>query len=623
MARRKGFLWFIGGTLKGIDIIRRVVIDVIFIAIVVVILVAVLRPKAPPIPATAALYLKPRGMLVEQVPDRLRRAQQRLLGRQPAPVVRVRDLVNALDAARTDPRIRAVVLNLNDFVGGELPQLARVSRALKQFESSGKPVIAYAANYGQGAYYLAAVANTTYLTTQQGLVAVLGLSAYRNYYKDLLDKLKVQWHVFRVGKYKSFVEPFTRNGMSPAAKQENTVLLNSLWKNYLGQVARARHLRPADLAGFVNHLPAALAAANGNAAAAARRAGLINGVLTVPEIRAKLAKLVGANPAGRNGYNRIGLGAYLAARHPAARLANRGWDQVAVIVAQGDIVPGAASQGTVGSRTLTRLIDRAARDERVKAVVLDVDSPGGSALAADEILHAELNLKRAGKPLVVSMSGLAASGGYWISMAANRIYASAGTITGSIGIFAMFPTFQRTLTWAGIHRDGVETSPLADFGDPLRAVSPDAAKVFQLIIKHGYAEFTGKVAKYRNLPLSHVDTIAQGRVWPGVAAKRIGLVDEIGGLDAAVRAAAKLAKLRRYGVAYLASRLKPYDKFLVGMSRNTTARVFVGHLFGGSDIGPISLVAGPALAGIKRILALRDPNGIYAYCFCDAIAEVK
>lgn len=620
-ASRNRFLRIVGGFLRGLDITRRVVIDLLFVAVVVFVLVLIFKPSAPTVPASAALVLAPRGTLVEQIPDRAARAFRKLMGATVTPLTRVRDLVWAADTAATDPHIKAIALDLDDFGGGSLAQLERVGKALKAFEKSGKPVIAYASNYSQGSYYLAAMANRAYLTSDQGIVAVLGLAAYRNYYKDLFDKLRVEWHVFRVGKYKSFVEPYTRNDMSDAAKEENTELLDVLWQRYVNQAAEARGKDAADITSLVNHLPDALARVKGDAAQLATKAGLIDGVAPMPALRKKLAAIAGTDP--RTGsFRQIGMKAYLRARTPAAREANRAWDQVAVIVAQGDIVPGTAPQGSVGADTLAELLHRAARDDRVKAVVLDVDSPGGSALASDQILQAELALEQTGKPLVVSMAGVAASGGYWISMAGDRIFASPSTITGSIGIFGMFPTLQRTMAWIGVHRDGVETSPLADFGDPLRALDPDAAKVFQQIVQHGYALFTGNVAKYRNLPESHVDAIAQGRVWAGADARRIGLIDQFGDLETAIKGAAKMAKLKAYGVAYIAPRLTPGQQFIVNLADSSDARLVAGHLFGSDSARALAAVR-PLLEGAARILAVHDPHGIYAYCFCAPLAEIR
>lgn len=614
----------LSATLRGIDITRRVVVDVIFVGIIVFVLVLLFTPSAPPVPQTAALVLDPQGMLVEQVPDPVKRAMRKLVGQPVQPVTRMRDIEEALGTAANDDHIKAVALDLDDFSGGSLAQLERVGKALKQFEKSGKPVIAYASNFSQGSYYLAAMANQAYLTTNQGMVQVLGLAAYRNYYKDLIDKLKIQWHVFRVGKYKSYVEPYTRNNMSPAAKQENTDLLDQLWKRYVNGVASARGNKAADLTSLVNHLPEALADANGDDSEVATHSNLIDGVMSLPKLRAKFEGLVGSD-AGTGSFNQIGMQAYLQARNPAARLANRAWDQVAVIVAQGDISTGTAPPGSIGSQTLSHLLNRARLNNRVKAVVLDVDSPGGSALASDHILQAELALEHSGKPLIVSMSGVAASGGYWISMAGDEIFASPSTITGSVGIFGMLPTFEKTMAWAGIHRDGVETSPLADFGDPLRSLDPNAAKLFQQIVNHGYAEFTGNVAHYRNLPLTHVKAIAQGRVWTGRDAKRIGLIDQFGDLHAAIAEAAKQAHIGNYGVTYISQRLSASQKFIVQLASDPQMRSIGAHLFGGgSSYGDSTLEAFlPMLDGLKHTLAMHDREGLYAYCFCGALGDLR
>jgi protease-4 len=617
---RSGAARFFGGTLKGFDIVRRIILNVIVFGIIIIVLIAIFSPKGPTMPKTAALNLDPQGTLVEQTPDPVGRAMRKLVGQPVASVTRVRDLVNALDTAAHDSRIKAVTLDLDDFRGGSLAQLQRVAKAIEQFKQSGKPVIAWAANYSQGSYYLAAYADKAYLTTNQGIVGVMGLAAYRNYYKDLIDKLKVQWHVFRVGKYKSFVEPYTRNNMSSAAQKETSALLGTLWTHYTDAVAQARDNQPADIIGLANHLPDELSRTQGNASLVAVQANLLDGVMARPAINRKIGKLVGEDSA-TGAYHAVSLENYLKIRKPAAHIAGRSWDQVAVIVAQGDIGPGTAAPGSIGSDTLSSLLNRAAHNDRVKAVVLDVDSPGGSALASDDILHAELALEKTGKPLIVSMSGVAASGGYWISMAADKIYASPVTITGSIGIFGMFPTFEKTAKWAGINRDGVETSPLADFGDPLRPLTDKESKVFQLIIKHGYAEFTGNVAHYRDLPLSHVKQIAQGRVWAGADAKRLGLVDDFGDLDAAVKAAAKVAKLDHYGVTYIAPKLSSSQKFIIDLANSSDARSVSVHLFG-SENNSLMRVAKPLLKGLRGALKLHDPRGMYAYCFCEPLSNL-
>jgi len=621
---QSGFVRVLRGILRGIDITRRVVVDVIFLGIVVFVLVLLLVPSAPEVPSSAMLKIAPEGMLVEQVPDPVTRAKRKLVGEPVKPITVMRNVENALNTAANDPSIKGVALDLNDFEGGSFAQLERLGKAFKKFEKSGKPVIAYASNYMQGSYYLASVANHAYLTSNQGLVAVLGLAAYRNYYKDLIDKLKVQWHVFRVGKYKSYVEPYMRNDMSPDAKHENTVLLDQLWQRYVNEVSDARGNKAADLTSLVNHWPEALSDAKGNAAAVATQSNLIDGVMSLPKLRAKFKSLAGTDP--RTGsYSRVSLKAYLKARAPAAKLANRDWNQVAVIVAQGDIIPGTAPAGTIGSETLSHLLDRARHDSRVKAVVLDVDSPGGSSMASDHILQAELQLEHSGKPLVVSMSGVAASGGYWISMAGDKIFASPSTITGSVGIFGMLPTFEKTLAWAGVHRDGVETSPLADFGDPLRSLGPHAAKVFQQLINHGYAEFTGNVAHYRDLPLSHVKAIAQGRVWTGRDAKRIGLIDQFGDLNKAIAAAAGMARISKYGVTYISPRLSSSQRFIVDMADNSTMSGFASRLFGGGNGYSDSVLAAflPVLSHVKQALAMHDREGMYAYCFCAELGKLR
>lgn len=614
---------FVGGLFRGADILRRIVLNLIFFFILGVVLWAIFKPEGPTVPKQAILTIAPKGALVEQKPNPYTRVISRFLGQTVPPVTRVQSVINALNSARHDSEIKGVALDLDDFGGGSLEQLQRVGRAIKGFEKSGKPVIAYASNFSQGAYYLASMANHIYLTNRMGMVAVVGLAAYREYYKDLLDKLKVDWNVFRVGKYKSFVEPYTRNDMSPAAKQENRVLLNQLWNRYISDVAAARGIQPDVFKQMVEAMPEALQGQGNNPANLAVKLHLVDAVKPMPEVRTVLAHVAGFKP-GTGTYNQIDMSQYLDARHVAARIANRDWDQVGVIVAQGDIVPGNAPQGEIGSNTLSRLIRKAMHNPRIKAVVLDVDSPGGSGQAAEQIFNQLQALKRSGKPLVVSMAGVAASGGYWISLAGQQIFAEPTTITGSIGIFGMLPTFQRTLAWAGAHRDGVETGPLADLGDPLRSMTDPEKKAFSAIIHHGYRAFTEKVAKHRHMSLSQVDKIAQGRVWSGEDAKQKGLIDHFGGLSAAVAAAAKMAHLgSSYGITYVRQRLTPMQEFILSLANNGQADAVMSYLLGTSPTTALPRLSRfmqkQALLSLQE---LQDPQGIYAFCFCQELGQL-
>lgn len=567
-----------------------------------------LRPP-PPVPQGAVLVLRPAGTLVEQAVlddplTLLRRAEGE--GGQAV----LADLLEALRAARDDRRIAALVIETDALHGAGLSKLAELREAIVAFKATGRPVLARGERYTQAQYYLAATADEVHLSPD-GFVLLRGLARYVTYFKGALDALGVKVHVFRVGEYKSFAEPFTRSDMSDEDRDASRDLLDGLWNAFRSDVVASRKLAPEALDRYITGYRDALAATGGDAAEAARRAGLVDHFSTRDEWRARLVERFGADATGKD-VRQVGLGAYLAnvrAARPAAA------DRIAVVVAHGSIVDGEQPPGVLGGDTFARLIREAREDEAVKALVLRIDSPGGSAWAS-EVIRRELELtRRAGKPVIASMSSVAASGGYWIAAGADEIWASPATLTGSIGIFAMFPEVVEPLRRLGVTVDGVATAPLAGAMDPRRALDPAAGEALQLGIEHGYRRFLQVVAQGRKLGVDEVDKVARGRVWTGEAAAELGLVDELGGLEAALAAAARRAGLERYEVVWPAPGLAPGEAML---RRLLSSAGISGTGGAGTAEAPLARVFAGLQAEAQDLLRWNDPQHLYAHCLCAA-----
>jgi protease-4 len=547
------FLW------NGADGLRKI-LHLVVLLFMFAILIGALASTSPPLPSQAALIIEPTGSLVEQFDgDPYDRALEELLG-ESNPQALVKDIIDGLSMAKDDSRITAVVLELDRLGSGGLSKLASIADAIDDFRESGKPVIANASFYSQGAYYLAAHASEVYMHPD-GLLLPQGFGMYMNYYKNALDKLEVDWNVFRVGTHKSAVEPFLRVDMSDEDRSSRLHLVDQLWGRYQEDVAAARELDQDAVDDFSNNLLSHMDNNEGDIAAVAKSLGFVDDLVTRGEFQSIVAVYAGRDSESDRGYNATGLGNYL----EQMRLLDgdgSGKQNVAIVVASGEILNGSQSPGTIGGESTSKLLRRALRDESVHAVVLRVDSPGGSSLASEQIRNEIEALQAAGKPVVASMSSLAASGGYWISMAADEIYARETTITGSIGIFGMFPTFQRTLNTIGVTTDGVGSTPWAGQFRPDREMSDDAKQLIQTIINRGYDDFIGKVARHRNMDKEAVDKIAQGQVWTGRDALEFGLIDGIGDLDESVSAAAELAELDagEYGTKYIQQELSPTEQ---------------------------------------------------------------
>jgi len=599
---------------RALTFFRRLVANVAFIALVVFLLSFVFGEKSAKIPESAVLVLAPAGVIVEQRSESLLSSE--LLGEDVTAETVLKDIVDALDHARQDHRIKAVLLDLTKLQGAGFSKLQDIGTALKRFRESGKPVIAASDLFMQRNYYLAAHADRVYLNPMGG-VLLTGFGIYQNYYKAALDKLQVRFHVFRVGSYKSALEPFMRNDMSDFDRTANSALLEVLWASYKNDVAGQRRIDPASIDDYVNHFPNRLAASRGEAAQLALAFGLVDALKTADQLRDELVELAGEDRSKRS-YNQIRFDEYLRSTRSSSLKIGEEEPKVAVIVAQGIILEGTQPAGRIGGASLSALIHQAWKNDATHAIVLRIDSPGGSAFASDAIRR-ELELaRRAGKPVVVSMGSVAASGGYWIASGADEIWAAPTTITGSIGIFSAFPTFERSLQALGISNDGVGTTRLADAFNPSRPMNSLMADAMNQFMEQGYSTFITRVAEGRKMTPEAVRMVAEGRVWAGQSALEKGLIDNLGGLGAAIESAAKKAGLETYAVDYLQQPLTRRERLLKELNEFFT-RMIVKALG----------AAAPEQAVVKKVLAdaafddllkLNDPKGLYAFCLnCGAI----
>ncbi|HEX5648287.1 MAG TPA: signal peptide peptidase SppA [Steroidobacteraceae bacterium] len=594
----------------GLDGLRKI-LHLLLLLLIFALIGALFSRPIPFVPDKAALVIAPQGPLVEQFTgDPVERAVADTLRQGPVET-RLRDLVDAIEAAKKDKRISSLYLDLGGLSGGGTAKFQEVVRAIDDFRKSGKPVIAFGEYYDQQQYYIAAHADEIYLDPQ-GIAYIDGFANYGLFVKDALDKLSIDWNVFRVGQYKSAVEMFTRNDMSPAEREESLAWLSSVWSIWKADVAKARGIEPATIQQYADNAPEALRAAGGDLAKVALDAGLVTELRGRYEVEDRLAEITGEDE-DLHSYKGVDFEAYLANVHSSEALSSKPVDKVAYIVASGEILPGEQAPGTIGSDTLAAQLREARFDEDVKAVVLRIDSPGGSTFASEVIRREVAELRADGKPVVASMSTLAASGGYYIAMDADRIVASPATLTGSIGIFAMFPTFQRSLERLGVHVDGVGTTALSGEFSPIRPMSDATRDVLQQSIDHEYERFITLVAKSRKKEVAAVDRIAQGRVWSGADAKRLGLVDQLGGSHDAVKLAAKLADLDEdYDVEY-------YDYVLgigevLGFRVNTALARIVAPLLPENMMSRLPRALQPLAAELERLNRLRDPRNVYMYC---------
>lgn len=492
--------------------------------------------SARPNPAkvtTGALLVDLGGSLVEQPEESDPFAL--LSGASIARQHRLRDVVRALETAAKDDRIKVVVLDLDTFVGGGQTTIDRAAAAIDTIRAAKKPVLAFATGYTDDSYALAAHASEVWLDPF-GLALFTGPGGSRLYYKGLIDRLGITTHVYRVGTYKSFVEPYTRADQSPEAKQADQALAGALWQNWQDAVSKARP--KARLAGFIASPDAQIRAAGGDLAKAALQAGLVDRLGDRIAFGKRVAEIAGEGDSKQPGSFRHTRLANWIAANPAPS-----GGQIGVITIAGDIVDGNALPGTAGGDTISKLILDGLAEKSLKALVVRVDSPGGSVLASERIRQAILQAKAKGLPVTVSMGSVAASGGYWVATPGDRIFAEPSTVTGSIGVFGIIPTFENALAKIGVTTDGVATTPLSGQPDIVGGTNATFDAVIQASIENVYGRFIGLVSQSRKLPLARVDQIAQGRVWDGGTARQIGLIDQFGSLEDAIADAAKRAGL--------------------------------------------------------------------------------
>jgi protease-4 len=616
MSQKSSVQQLFGRIWQGLDTTRRVILNVVFFGLLAFVLIALTASDRPDVPSEGALVVNPKGMIVDQMSGTiLDRAVNRAMG-QEQPETLLRDIIRAIELAKSDNRIKALVLDLDGMWGGGLTKLQDIAQAIDDFRDSGKPVYAIGDNYGQPHYFLASHADHVWMHPG-GMVMITGFERYRNYYRQAIDMLDAEWNVFRVGEYKSFPEPYMRSDMSAEDREAALAYLTTLWDTWLEDVAPRRGLGRNEINAYVNELPERLEAARGDLAALALEAGLVDELIQRDEMRDRLKEVVGEN-RGNHSFNQVAMGSYLKARKGTERTGRRD-GTIGVVVAVGMIMDGSHPPGTIGGDSTARLIRDARYDDSIDALVLRVDSGGGSAFASDVILREIELTQQAGKPVVVSMGSVAASGGYWISMSADEIWAHPATVTGSIGVVGMFPTFEDTLKKIGITTDGVGTTEMSGVFRVDRNLGEPARRLIQNYIDHAYHEFITKVAEHRGMSDSEVDAVARGRVWSGADAQRAGLVDHLGGLEDAIASAAGMVELENWRVRYIERKPTPREQFLADMLGGAAALI-------GPDVterrvynSPHRQVLESLRRDLERLDAFNDPRHVYYYCEVCAI----
>ena len=589
-----------------VDSTRKVVFNLFFLVIAIVLIAAAFSSDKPKIAKTTALVIEPKGRLVEQLTAKSFDQLVDEARGQTNPETLLKDVIDAIDAAKDDDRVEVLALNLSSFGGAQLTKLQDVGKAITDFKASGKKVVAMADFYAQDAYYIAAHADEI-ITHSMGGIVLEGFGRYRRYYKEGIDKFGIDVHVIKVGTFKSAVEPFLRDDMSEFAKEANSDWLGDLWQIYLKDVAAARGTTPQKVNEFAQEFARVMTQANGDSAKAALNSGLADKALTRVELRDYLIELVGEDEKNHS-FNSVALNDYLKTIKADRFGRQAKGDKVAVVVARGVILDGSHPAGTIGGDSTAALIRQARNDESVKAIVLRIDSGGGSAFASEVIRRETEKARAEGKPVIASMGSVAASGGLWISTSSDQVWAHPSTITGSIGIFGMFPTYQRPLAeHLGVRVDGVSTAPLAGIR-PDRALSDEVAGVIQGMIEQGYREFLQRVADARDMTTDAVNEVAQGRVWSGADAHGHGLVDSLGDLDDAIAAAAELAGLEDdYAVSYIEKEIGFKDKLirdLMSEAVSSTEKL-------SANVSPLQQILHQIEQAAADFGALNDPNHVY------------
>ena len=613
MASRPGLIRrFFGFIWKSIGFFRTLALNLLFLAVVAAVVAAWWQEGRPKLEPNTALVLDLAGPIVEQrtgSPGRFT-ALQALADRERE--TQLRDVLAALDAAATDPRIGRVLILLDDMGSAGLATLREIATAVGRVRAGGKQVIAWGSALDQRRYYLAAHADQV-LLHPFGRVVLQGFGGYRNYYRDALESIGVTVNVFKVGRYKSAVEPFSQNEPSEEARRDEAALLGDLWSQYTSAVETARRLPAGGIARLIDELPQRFAAVGGDSAKLALEEKLVDGLKTRDELRAMMIEKGAADP-GHKSFRQIGLAQYL------STLPDKEGNAVGVVVASGEMLDGDQPQGLVGGRSTAELIRRAREDDSVKAVVLRVRSPGGSVFAAEQIRHELEVTRKAGKPVLVSFGDIAASGGYWASLSADEVIADPATVTGSIGVFALLPSADRAWEKLSLHTHGATTTWLAGALDPRRPLDPRARELLQSGVAHIYREFVGRTAAARNLSTERVDELAQGRVWTGRQAQEHKLIDRLGTYHEALQAAARRGGLgQNFRVAYIEREPRGIDR-LLGMLFGEAALSSLPLL---SLLAPGAAVVPDAVQSIGSDLhwlrhAARHPLAAQTHCLCSA-----
>ncbi|MDB2386663.1 signal peptide peptidase SppA [Shewanella sp.] len=585
---------------------RKVVLNIMFFGLIVAFIVTLSNEEAVIVDDGSALVLNLSGTVVDQkrYVDPIEAALQNGGDNKESEIL-LSDVINVINNASSDSRISQLVLDLDQLNGTGMSKLQSIGNALETFKASGKPVIAYADWFGQNQYFLASFADSIYLNPQGG-VQLEGLARYRQYFKSALDKLKIKAHVFRVGTFKSAIEPYIRDDMSAPAKEANLALLNDLWQSYSTTVSHNRNIEATALALNTEQYLAELNKANGKQSQIALNLNWVDGLKTAEEFRLSMVDAVGKSTDGEF-FKHIGFKDYLSVtdKHPLLLSDNK----IGIVVAKGTILNGSQAPGDIGGDSTSELLRQARFDDSIKAVVLRVDSPGGSAFASEQIRQEVLALKAANKPVVVSMGSYAASGGYWISASADYIYATPTTLTGSIGIFGMITTFEDSLASVGVHTDGVGTSDWAGLS-VMKGISPQFSAIIQQYIERGYKDFITLVADERKMTLAQVDSIAQGRVWTGNKALELGLVDELGELQDAITHAAKLADIKQYDTQVVEQQLSAEEQLMQEIF--SSASVYIPQSIKQTTL--VEQLVGEISSVVDTLQAFDDPNGVYLYC---------
>ena len=596
-----GFFW------DSVSALRRIVGNLLFLLLVGFLIAVVFFDGDEDVPEGVALIISPEGNIVEQRSETMLSSD--IFGEAAKDETLLKDIIDVIDFAKEDERVEVLVLDLRKMKGAGISKLQAIGAGLERFQSSGKQIFAFSDYFDQRQYYLAVHADKLYLSPMGGIM-LHGFGLYRKYYKAALDKLKIQFHVFKAGTYKSATEPFLRDSMSRYAKEANRAWLNILWDYYKIVVTEQRGLDPQSLDDYINNIPGHLAKAGGDAAVMALNLGLVDGLKTRDEVRAELIERVGKDKDGIT-FKQIAFDKYLSRIRPALMESAAHPDKIGIIVASGIIMDGEQPAGRIGGDTMADLIIRAREDDQVKALVVRVDSGGGSATAS-EVISREIELTRqAGKPVFVSMGSIAASGGYWIAAPADQIWATPTTITGSIGVWGAFPTFERSLKSLGITSDGVGTTKLSDAFDPSRPLNDLIAQSMRQVIEQSYRRFIQRVAEGRNMQPEAVEKIAQGRVWAGTTAKELGLVDEIGSLQDTISAVADMVDLKDYEVTYITQPLTTRERLIRRLNRLITG---VLAAWRPADHPVKKLYDNVIDTEFDYILRANDPAGLYAYC---------